>query len=65
MPGAGVANRLCRLWLVRHDSEEAAFWRSLPDDVDFVGGVVDNLRSFGPDETGQAEFILSLLEECQ
>jgi len=50
---------LCRWWLERNDPEARGFWRSLPPDADFAGTVADNLRDFGPDETGRAEIALT------
>lgn len=52
---------LCRSWLIRHDPEGRDFWRSLSPDADFAGAVIDNVRDFGIDVTGQADFALEVL----
>jgi len=52
--------RLCLSWLLRNDPEAREYWRSLPEGADLEGAVRDNLQQFGPDISGQAEWILEV-----
>jgi hypothetical protein len=50
--------KLAKMWLIRNDPEAHDFWRSQPEGTDFVAAVEDNIRDFGPDETGMAELLV-------
>jgi hypothetical protein len=47
VPFSKLTAKLAKTWLIIHDSEAADFWNSVKDKEGLIGGVEDNLKSFG------------------
>lgn len=47
VPFSRLTAKLAKQWLLIHDSEAADFWLSVTDKKGLIGGVEDNLKSFG------------------